>query len=73
MWSSGCGHLSESLEVEHQYVWQCPEGDLLGGVLLLVFAVRTVPRVFSVQLSVCVCVCVCVYGREGEKGGGDER
>lgn len=63
MWSSGCGYLSESLEVEDQYVWQCPECDLLCGVLLLVFAVWTVPRVLSVQLS----VRVGGRGREGEK------
>ena len=67
MWPSGCGYLSESLEVEDQYVRQCPECDLLSGVLLLVFAVWTVPRVLSVQLS------VCVGGREGEGREGGRR
>jgi len=45
-------HLPESLQVEYQDVWEAPECDLLGGILLLVLAVWTVPRVFSVPLGV---------------------
>ena len=45
-----CIDLSESLEVNDEHVGEGPEGDLLGGVLLLLVAVRTEPRVLAIQL-----------------------
>ena len=43
--------MSESLEVQNQNVWYGPEGDLLGGILLALFAVRAEPGVLTIQLG----------------------
>ncbi len=46
--------MAKSLQMYDQDIWQGPKRDLLGGVLLLVFAVGAKPGVFSIQLKTSV-------------------
>lgn len=43
-------HMSESFEVDNQYIRKGPQSNLFSGILLLMLTVRAKPRVFSIQL-----------------------